>query len=326
MATIRDIAKRAKVSVSTASLALRSDRRVRPETRQRVLDVVSELDYRPSRSARSLSSGLTYTIHLVNPLGTELTSGFFTHFLRGLHDAASEHSYTVAFSVISGDAEAVEHIETLMRERWTDGIVLLNPSENSALLDLMAARAFPYVVLGRDPNGPALSVDNDNCRVGGDAARYLIRGGRRKLGFVNGTAQQTFAQDRATGFLAAVQAEEVEGEVLYTDGSADVAAQRALEAAHSGCDGLILASDTQAVAALRALLNEGVRVPDEVALMGMNNDAIGEYVVPTLTTVDLSAFELGAQAAALLLERVARPGIDLERRLVPHSLVERSST
>lgn len=137
--------------MSTASLALRADKRVRAQTRERVLEVAQALDYRPSRSARSLSNGLSYTIQLLNPLGADLTSGFFTRFLEGLHDSARERSYTVALSIVSNDDEAAEHTETLVRERWTDGIVLLNPSDNSALLELMSTHSFPYVVLGRDP-------------------------------------------------------------------------------------------------------------------------------------------------------------------------------
>jgi DNA-binding LacI/PurR family transcriptional regulator len=326
VATIRDIAKQAQVSVSTVSLALNGDGRVRPETRQRVLEVVRDLDYRPSRSARSLSSGLAYSIHLLDPLGGEaLTSGFLTRFVRGLHDSAMERSYTVAFSIVSDEHEAAAHTETLISEHWTDGVVLLNPSDNSALLDLMAARGFPYVVLGRDPQGRGLGVDNDNRRVGYDAARFLIERGRSRLAFINGAEAQTFARDRADGFLAAVAEAGVKGEVHYNDGSADAAARLALAALEAGSDGLFAASDPQAVAAMRALVTAGARVPDEVSLMGTNNDAIGEFVDPPLTSVDLGAYRLGLEAAALLLERVENPDLPAQRRLVPHSILIRES-
>ncbi|MEX2536429.1 MAG: LacI family DNA-binding transcriptional regulator [Trueperaceae bacterium] len=330
MTTIRDIARKAQVSVSTVSLALNDADRVRPETRLRVLEVMRKLDYRPSRSARSLSSGLTYSIHLLDPLGGQaLTSGFLTRFVRGLHDSAKERSYTVAFSIVADDGEAATHTETLISERWTDGIVLLNPSDNSALLELMAQRSFPYVVLGRDPRGRGLSVDNDNRQVGFDAARHLIDAGRTSLAFINGARVQTFARDRAEGFLAAIEeaaAEAgVEGEVYFNEGTPEVAAQLALEAREAGANGLLAASDPQAVSALRALTAAGVRVPHDIALMGMNNDAIGEYVDPPLTSMDLSAYELGREAASLLLDRVEDPLLPAERRLVPHSIAIRES-
>lgn len=327
MATIRDIAKHAQVSVSTVSLALNGDERVRPATRERVLEVVKRLDYRPSRSARSLSSGLAYTIHLLDPLGGQaLTSGFLTGFARGLHDAARDSDYTVAFSIVADEREAVTHTGTLMSERWTDGVVLLNPSDNSALLDLMAQRAFPYVVLGRDPEGRGLSVDNDNFRVGFDAATYLAEAGRRKLTFIAGARQQTFARDRADGFVAAAHKAGVECEVHYNDGTPEEARRLALDCANAGSDGMVAASDPQAVAALRALLAAGFGVPHDIALMGMNNDALGEYVDPPLTTVDLGAYHLGLEAASLLIERIGNPELTEERRLVPHSLVRRGST
>jgi DNA-binding LacI/PurR family transcriptional regulator len=326
VATIRDIAREAQVSVSTVSLALNDDDRVRPETRQRVLEVVRRLDYRPSRSARSLSSGLTYSIHLLDPLGGQaLTSGFLTRFVRGLHDSARERSYTVAFSIVADEREAVSHTQTLISERWTDGIVLLNPSDNSALLDLMAERAFPYVVLGRDPEGRGLSADNDNRQVGYDSARFLLRAGRRRLAFINGARAQTFARDRAEGFLKAVAEAGADGKVHYNDGTPEAAARLASEARASGCDGLLAASDPQAVAALRALTRAGAKVPSDVSLLGMNNDALAEYVDPPLTSVDLSAYSLGLEAAELLLKRVQNPDLAMERRLVPHEVVERES-
>lgn len=326
MATIRDIAREARVSVSTVSLALNGDARVRPETRGRVLDVVERLDYRPSRSARSLSSGLTYSIHLLDPLGGQaLTSGFLTRFVRGLHDSARERSYTVAFSIVSDEREAAAHVETLVSERWTDGIVLLNPSDNSALLDLMARREFPYVVLGRDPEGRGQSVDNDNHRVGFDGARFLSERGRKDLAFISGAFEQTFARDRASGFLAAVDDLGVRGEVHYSDGTPESAAALALQAVEGGCDGLLLASDPQAVAALRTLLVNGVAIPAQVSLMGMNNDAIGEYVDPPITSFDLNAYRLGAEAASLLLDRIEDPDLDVQRRLVSHSIAIRGS-
>ena len=326
MATIRDIARQAQVSVSTVSLTLNGDGRVRPTTRERVLEVVERLDYRPSRSARSLSSGLAYSIHLLDPLGGQaLTSGFLTGFSKGLHDAARESSYTVAFSIVADEHEAVSHTRTLISERWTDGVILLNPSDNSALLDLMAERGFPYVVLGRDPEGRGLSVDNDNFRVGFDAASYLIDGGRRSLAFIAGAQQQTFSRDRADGFLAAVEKAGVKGEVHYNDGTPEAAADLALAAAHAGADALVAASDPQAVAALRALRNANLHVPHDIALMGMNNDAIGEYVDPPLTSVDLRAYRLGLEAASMLIERIGNDELSEERRLVPHSIVPRES-
>ncbi|HZJ10770.1 MAG TPA: LacI family DNA-binding transcriptional regulator, partial [Trueperaceae bacterium] len=100
MSTIRDIARMAGVSVSTASLALNGDPRVRPETRERVVDSATSLDYHPLRAARSLSSGRTWAIQLLNPgIDGSLSSGFFARFVRGMHDAARDHGYSVTLSV-----------------------------------------------------------------------------------------------------------------------------------------------------------------------------------------------------------------------------------
>jgi DNA-binding LacI/PurR family transcriptional regulator len=329
MSTIRDIARLAGVSVSTASLALNEDRRVREETRQRILAAASTLDYHPMRAARSLSSGRTWSIHLLDPaLGANMSSGFFTRLLRGLHDVARDGGYTLTLTVPQDEAEARAVLKRLVAERWSDGVVLMNPTDHDGVLEDVVAAGFPHVLVGRSPVPGVSTVDNDNERVAFDATSHLLGGGRRALLLLNGPRDRTFTQDRARGYRQACQAAGVDAPIAHIDGPAE-ATMAALDG-HLGAgrplDGLVAVSDPQAVVAMRALQERGLRVPDDVAIIGMNNDDVTLFTNPRLSSVELNAHELGRRALETLLARLAGDGRGPEGHFVPHELVIRESS
>lgn len=330
MTTIRDIARRAGVSVSTASLALNGDGRVRPLTKQRVLEAAARLNYHPSRAARSLSSGRTYSLHLFNPMGDSgLSSSFFTRFARGVHEVVHAHSYTLALSVLDDEDEAVAALEKLMLERWTDGVILMNLSRDEHLLERLLAQAFPHVLLGHSEREGVSSVDNDNEAAARDAAAHLLGRGRGPVLFLNGPGGHAFTQERARGYrLAHEQAGERlrEENIHFGLTSAESARQRitALLAGGVQFGSVLASSDAVAVGAMRGLRDAGLSIPQDIAVLGMNNDDLCDYTDPRLSSVELNAQALGREAAALLMAGLA--GGAAERRLVPHRLVLRDSS
>lgn len=330
VSTIRDIARQAGVAVSTASLALNGDERVAPDTRKRVLAVAERLDYHPSRTAKSLSSGRTWSLHLLNPMGEAgLSSSFFTRFVHGVHDVVHTRDYTLALTVLDDEAEARDLLGKLILERWTDGVILMNLSEEEPLLAKLLQHDFPHVLLGHSGLPGITSVDNDNVAVGRDAARHLLERGRAPLLFLNGPEAHAFAQERARGFVAAHAAAGVPVDpdaVQFGVQTAEDARARlgGLLAGGGEYGGVLASSDELAIGALRALRDAGRRVPTDVAVVGMNDDALTEYTDPRLTSVDLNAAELGRVAAELLIRSIERH--PPERRLVAHRLTQRDSS
>lgn len=332
MPTIRDIATKAGVAVSTASLALNGDGRVRPTTRERVLEAARALEYHPMRAARVLSTGRTYAFHILNPtVDAALSTGFFTRFVRGVHDLAKEHRYSVALSILDDEVEAGVVLERLVLERWADGVILMNPSENEALLAKLSKRRFPHVVLGRGAREDVPSVDNDNVQVACDAAAHLLERHGGPVLLLNGPKHHTFTRDRECGFSkahAATGAPVDDRLIRFIPGTAERAGREVARLLREGprFRSILAVNDAQAVGAMHALASEGLRIPDDVAVVGMNNDDIAAYTSPRLTSVELSAQELGRQAATLLLNCLETGRIVAERRLVPHRLVLRESS
>jgi DNA-binding LacI/PurR family transcriptional regulator len=332
VSTIRDIARRAGVSVSTASLALNNDQRVRPETRARILDAAEALNYHPLRAARSLSSGRTWSIQLINPVtDTALSSGFFTRFARGIHDTARENHYSVALSILDDEVEAQDVLNRLMLERWADGVIVMNPSEHDGLLARLADKGFPHVLLGRSSAGGVSSVDNDNHMVAFDATTHLLQAGLGPVLFLNGPSHHTFTYDRAEGYRDAHQAtgkELRDAFILSIAGTADAARRTVSERLNGGPEfrSILAISDAQALGAMRAVQEAGFRVPDDVAIIGMNNDDVTEYTFPRLSSIELNAYRLGQSAAEILIQTIDGVLSGPERRIIPHHLVVRESS
>jgi LacI family transcriptional regulator len=330
MSTIRDIARLAGVSVSTASLALNDDRRVRAETRQRVLTAADTLDYHPMRAARSLSSGRTWSIHLLDPaLGANMSSGFFTRFLRGLHDVARDGGYTLTLTVPQDEAEARSVLKRLIAERWSDGVVLMNPTDHDGVLGDVVAAGFPHVLVGRSPLAGVSTVDNDNVRVAFDATTHLLDAGRRAPLLLNGPRDRTFTQDRARGFEAACRAFGLaDAPIAYVDGGAEATARALadhLDAGHP-LDALVTVSDPQAVIAMRSLQERALHIPTDVAIIGMNNDDVTQFTNPRLSSVELNAEDLGRGAMETLLARLGAAAAGDQQRIVAHELIVRESS
>lgn len=331
MKTIRDIAQHAHVSVSTVSLALRGDVRVRPGTRQRILDVAEQLNYRPMRAARSLSSGKTWTLDVINPAtDAGLTSSFNTRFLHGVHDTARGAQYSVALRIVDDEAGALKTVERLILERATDGVVLMNPSDNEALVEHLAESEFPHVLLGRSSRHHVRSVDNDNVAVAADATEHLVTRGRTPILFLSGPERHTFAGDRLRGYREALARHGLEDTAMTVEGDGTGDSARAL--VRSLLDGgspirsVLALSDLLAIGAMRGVRDTGRRLPEEVAVMGMNNDDLTEYTDPRLSSVELGAFELGRRAAGTLLALLRGDVHAAPRTIVPHRLVPREST
>lgn len=330
--TIRDVAKRAAVSVSTASLALNGKPGVSSETRARVLKAALELDYHPHAAAKNLADGKTRTVGLVNPITIEhlfSSSGFFMRLIQGMHQAAAEYDYSVFLLVSETEEEALEKMRKALQRRSLDGLVITNPSLASPYLQVLESRRIPYVFVGRPPRGGALYVDNDNVEIGRLGTEHLISLGHRRIVFLSGPKRFTHCQDRLLGYQAALReaglafAEEL---VWYAEQSEEeVYSTVRKKAPRYDFSAVFATSGIHAVGAIRALKDLGVAVPDEVAVICVEDTELTRYFIPPLTAIDLHSYWLGYWATKLLIRCIEGedPGRPI---LIPGELVVRASS
>lgn len=326
-ATLTDVARLAGVSVATASKALNERDEVAPATRQRVLKAAEDLAFQPNAMARGLISGQTRTIGL---LTDELGGRFAIPILLGVENTAGNEQMSVLLCDTRGDAIRRQHYLRTLLARSVDGLIVLGES-NDVRASLADQISVPVVyVYGESDNPNDLSIISDDRGGSRLAAEHLVAQGRRAIGHITGEQTYRAARERAEALseTLAEAGQQVVGGPMYGDWTQQWArhAARTLLAAHPQIDAIFCGSDQLAVGAADTLHQMGVRIPDDVALVGYDNwEVFSAQSRPPLTTIDLNLQEIGATAARYLFRALA--GEDLSGVIRhPTRLVVREST
>ncbi len=302
---------------------------VRPETRRRVLEVVDRVGYRPNDLARALLQDRTATVGLVLP---DISNPYYPPLVRGVEDAASALGYRVMLCNTDRDEnKTAAYVDTLIKTR-VDGIVIAGGSTSVGMLHRVLE---PYrtkvVVVGRHQlEYPSVQVDN--VAAVHEVIEYLTGLGHRRIGFVAGPASSITVQDRHEGYRAALRAAGIEyDERLVREGDLqeqsgyDIAS--ALAAPPSRPTALVAANDRMAVGAMAALIDAGLRVPDDVSLVGFDDVSLASYLRPALTTVSVPTYDMGCAAMELLSRELEGGGqaAGTESRALSTTLMLRDS-
>jgi LacI family transcriptional regulator len=337
--TIADIAKEARVSKATVSRVL-NDRAegVGAETRLRVKEVMRRLDFTPSGAARDLATGRSRCIGLVIP---DIIDPFAPLMIRGIEATLRGLGYGLFLCDSENDLEREKEQLRLLAERRVEGVIL-NPalSGDADQVELLERRLVPYVLLDRgvesDRSVPGVYTDNRaGARMG---VEYLLSGGARRLAFLNGPEGLSVSRLREAGVEDAFRAAKLDvmsitrGSGDYTVGSGERLIDGVLgEGAPSPAswvaaspppfDAVFAANDRMAIGAVRALRRRGIDVPGTVEVVGFDDIELASLVEPPLTTVAQPAFEMGQQAARMLLRTIAgkrqlENGVLLDPKLV----------
>jgi len=329
--TMKRIAADLGVSVTTVSKVLNHHADIGQATRARVLKRVEELGYRPNAVARSLSLRRTHTVGIIIP---DLMHSFFVEIVSGLEAVVSQRGYGLLLCASGEDAHKERREIELLRARQVDGIVLAsaNATGNTALLRDLTALGIALVMIDRDdhPRVKCHRVLTDDVEVGRLATAHLIARGCRSLAHIKGPPI-VHAQRREEGYRAAManagvkasQARIVEGGFMEADG---YRAMQQLLALTPRVDGVFAVNDPAAIGAMRAIWEAGLRVPEDVAVVGAGDVAYSDLIKVPLTTVRWSKSEVGRSAAELILDQIGGHGEDRPRRvIIPPELVVRQS-
>jgi LacI family transcriptional regulator len=330
--TMKRIAGELGVSITTVSKVLNNREDIGHATRARVLAKVAELGYQPNAVARSLTLRRTHTLGVVIP---DLMHSFFVEIVAGLETVVSARGYGLLLCSSNEDpAKERAEIEMLCH-RQVDGIILasVNASGNTDLLRRLRSLEVGLVMIDRDDH-PAVRCDRvltDDVKVGELATGHLIAQGRKAIGHILGPPI-AHAKRRAQGYRAALRRHRVRAraEWIVRGGFMDADGYRAMKkllAVRPAIDAVFAANDPAAIGAMKAIWDAGLRVPEDIAVAGAGDIALGDLLRVPLTTVGWSREEQGKRAAELLLDRIGpEPSPDFRSVVIaPHLIVRRSS-
>lgn len=325
-ATIKDVARLAKVSVASVSRAMNGGRGVTAETSQRIHAAATHLQYIPHAAARMLITRRTHTVGALLP---DLYGEFFSELIRGMDLAARARGLHLLVSSSHDDADAAAVALRAMQGR-VDGLLLMSPHADAAFLQKNLSRDLPTVLVNTrlaSDDYCALSVDNDGgARL---MAAHLLAIGRQRIAFIQGPPGNRDAAERELGFRESLAGQQplimLRGD--FSEESGYRAGQEIL-AMKPQPDAVFAANDMMAIGCMAALREAGIAMPGEIAIGGFDDVPMARYVTPALTTIQVHIAELGGQAMALLGEQIDDPDCRMAgtHRRVAAKLVVRASS
>lgn len=332
-ATLRDVADLAQVSMRTVSNVVSGYEHVSDRMRARVLEAIAELDYRPNPVARTLRTGRTGVLALVVP---EIDVPYFSELARDVINAAAEFGFRVMIDQTGHDHDRERELLTgADRTMLFDGILFSPLVTRSELDDMDARTSMPLVLLGEHQfDGRYDHVAIDNVRAAHDATRHLLDLGRTRVAAIGAQPLESYTtpQQRTAGYEQALRAAGLEPDARYLQPAAHYrradgyAATQHLLALDPRPDAIFCYSDILAMGALRAVFDAGLRVPDDVAIIGIDDIEEGRYSRPSLSTVSLDTPFIAHHAIARIAARIDDPEAIAEEVVAPHAVLAREST
>ncbi|QOV64136.1 ribose operon transcriptional repressor RbsR [Kosakonia pseudosacchari] len=329
MATMKDVARLAGVSTSTVSHVINKDRFVSEAIREKVETAIKTLNYAPSAIARSLKINQTRTIGM---LITASTNPFYSELVRGVERSCFERGYSLVLCNTEGDEQRMNrNLETLMQKR-VDGLLLLCTETHQPSQEIMQRYpSIPTVMMDWAPFDGDSDLIQDNSLLGGDmATQYLIGKGHTRIACITGPLDKTPARLRLEGYREAMaraglvirEGDEIESDFEFGGG---FDAMQTLLAMNERPQAVFIGNDAMAVGAYQALYQAGLKIPQDMAIVGYDDIELARYMTPPLTTIHQPKDELGELAIDVLIHRIAEPGLQQQRLQLTPILMERGS-
>lgn len=313
MATIKDVAKMAGVSTTTVSHVINKTRFVAKETEEAVMQAIKSLKYSPSAVARSLKVNTTKSIGMIV---TTSESPYFAEIIHAVEDHCYRQGYSLFLCNTQNDPEKIKnHVEMLTKKR-VDGLLVMCSEYTQHSLDVLSGfSSVPMVVMDWGPNADTDIIEDNSFNGGYIATKHLIDCGHKAIGLIAGELDKTTAITRYEGFVKAMNEANLpihenwimEGFFEPEDGYEcmnRILVQDNLPTAVFCCN------DVMALGAISAITEKGLRVPDDISIIGYDNIHSSRFYAPPLTTIHQSKSRLGAQAVNLLFERIANKDND----------------
>jgi len=331
MATsIKDVAREAGVSIATVSRVLNDIDVVNEDTKKKVVDAIKLLGYRPNIVARSLKTQRTKTIGILIP---DISSQFYPEIVRGAEDVANIYDYNVILCNSDFDVEKEKEYLRVLSEKMCDGVLYMSSSLNEEILDIINELALKTILVEtKDKENRLPSVTIDNISATYEGTKFLIEKGIEKLAFigVKGDTMNAWGE-RYVGFEKAVSEAKIKvnEELLYFDTlkvkSGYEAAEKFIRSKKK-FEGIVCASDEIAMGVINGLRENNIRVPEDVSVIGFNNNYAASIFYPKITTISQPSYDMGSVAMRMLIKLLNKKELEEGHFVLDHTLIERDST
>jgi len=315
---IRHIAKRAGVSIKTVSRVLNNDIYVKKETKEKIINIINELNYIPNRIAKSLSSGVSNNIGFIIP---DITNPFFPEIVKGASDILLSKGFYLHLCNADNNPESEDSFIRDLESMWVGGIILAPSYSENRNLEILKNTKVPLIIIDREIkniNKDLIVINNQKGAY--EITKYLIENNHKKIIFLGGPSYTMTAQNRFKGWKKAMQ----EANILDTNLSfwGDFAIESGYKMMEnilntpSSVDAVFACNDLIAIGAMEAIDNKGLKIPDDISIIGFDGIYISKFTKPKLSTYQQPIYEIGKIAAELLINRIEKTEKAKMKRLV----------
>ncbi|MGM0603489.1 MAG: LacI family DNA-binding transcriptional regulator [Bacillota bacterium] len=328
--TMSDIAKIAGVSKSTVSRALNNDSRVNENTKREIKNIAEKYNYRPHKLAQALAKKHTNIIAVVLPtFPRSVSDPFFLEFLQGISEIAFEYGYSLTIPPVN--STDIDLFKKIFENITADGVILTEPNFNDPRIEFLNKKNIPFVFNGNPRvNEDICWIDTDNRLAAYTAVEYLIKKGHKNIATITGSMELVAGKYRLQGYLDALEDYNIEIKEKFiinsnfTEEGAYLAAEKLINFKKE-ISAVFAANDLMALGIIKAFKEAGIRIPEDIAVIGYDGIKLGEFVDPALTTIRNPSIEKGKKALELLIRNIKDGDSEKKNILLPSELIIRDS-
>lgn len=327
--TIYDVAREAGVSMATVSRVVNNNPNVKPQTRKKVFEAIERLGYRPNAVARGLASKKTTTVGVVIP---DISNSIFSEVARGIEDIANMYHYNIILCNADKKKEKEIRVINTLLEKQVDGLLFMGGAITDEHIQAFKTATVPVVLCATtDESGTIPSVDIDHQAAAFDAVNLLIQYGHRNIGMISGTLQDpSNGNARYLGYKQALEKAGIPfnedyvriGNYKYESG---IEVTKYFLELPNRPTAIFVANDEMAIGAVHSIQDAGLRVPEDISVISVDNVRMASMVRPQLTTVAQPMYDIGAVSMRLLTKLMNKETVEQPKVILPHEVIIRES-
>jgi len=331
-ATIYDVAREAGVSISTVSKALNNSYTISGETTIHIKEIAERLNYRPNARAQTLARQMNKDVTLLTPSYHNMAfiNPHMVEAMIGAENALSTKGYALKLQGCNRE-NVYDFASIIIDSKNTDGLMIHGALVTRELAILITSREIPHIILG-SPNfrNSLCWIDINNRYAGEIAANHLVETGRRKIAFIGGTDDDNVSKERFEGVKNKLKDQELvfdEEMILKGTSTAEDGSRMAGELINRGMpDSIVCANNVLAFGCMRFLQASNIRIPDDISIITFDDYPLAQLTIPMLTTVSIDVYDMGWQAAKLIIDKIKKPQMLIQTYATMPRLVIRGST